>query len=549
MATGRTLSFLYTTERILKTHFFDDLIIVVYFCVIIGIGYFLKARTRTSAEFFISNRSLPAWVTGLAFISANLGSLEVMGHAANAAKYGMMAATVFYWLGAIPAMVFLGVFMMPFYYGNKVRSSPEYLKLRFDERARGFNAVGFAVLTVFMSGINMYAMALVFKVFLNWPMDLSIWASALGVMVYILLGGLRAAIYNEVIQFFLIFLGLLPLSLMGLREVGGWHELTRRLPFELVHAYAIFGHPDKNPMGVPWYAIVAGFTVFAGTSYWCTDFLIVQRAMAARNMLAARQTPLIGAFFKMLLPAVIVVPGLVALVVIPEHIHGQYNMVVPLLLERYYPSGLLGVGLTALIASFMSGMAGNVTAFNTVWTFDIYQAYLHPNQSEQHYVWMGRCTTVVGTILSVATSYVVIRFTNMGDYLVLIFALFMFPMSIAFLLGMFWKRATATGAFYGMVVGVATNLVHYGLYNMGWVHYPTDMAANTYIILVGWVLGFSVAVGLSLVTRPRPESDLKGLVFSLRGALDSEFTPWYQRPGIWGALLLAMLALLGWIFW
>ena len=359
----------------MKTHFTDDLIIIAYFGVVIGIGYYLKARTRTSEEFFISGRSLPAWITGLAFISANLGSLEVMGHAANAAKYGMMAASVFYWLGAIPAMVFLGVFMMPFYYSNKVRSSPEYLKLRFDERARGFNAGSFAILTVFMSGINMYAMALVFKIFLGWPMGVSIGASALGVMAYIFFGGLRAAIYNEVIQFFLIFLGLLPLSLMGLREAGGWHGLTHRLPFELVHAYAIFAHPEKNPMGVPWYAIVAGFTVFAGTSYWCTDFLIVQRAMAARNLLAARQTPLIGAFFKMLTPAVIVVPGLVALVVIPEQIRGHYNMVVPLLLERYYPSGLLGVGLTALLASFMSGMAGNVTAFNTVWTFDIYQAY------------------------------------------------------------------------------------------------------------------------------------------------------------------------------
>jgi solute:Na+ symporter, SSS family len=532
-----------------KIHFFDYLIIGTYFGVVIGIGYFLQARAKTSSEFFSSGRSLPAWITGLAFISANLGSLEVMGHAANAAKYGMMAASVFYWIGAIPAMVFLGVYMIPFYYGSQVRSSPEYLKLRFDERTRGFNAIGFAVLTVFMSGINMYGMALMFKVFLNWPMALSIWVSAFGVMFYVFFGGLRAAIYNEVVQFFLIFFGLLPLSVMGLREVGGWQGLTHRLPFEYVHAFAVFRHPETSTMGVPWYAIVAGFTIFAGTSYWCTDFLIVQRALAARNMLAARQTPLIGAFFKMLLPAVIIVPGLVALVVIPGEIHGQYNMVMPLMLQRYYPTGLLGVGLTALLASFMSGMAGNVTAFNTVWTFDIYQAYICPDRPETHYVRMGRIATVAGTVLSAATAYLVMSFSNMGDYLVLIFALFVFPMSTAFLLGMFWKRATATGAFYGMVVGVATNIVHYGLYRLGFVQYHTDMAANTYITIVGWMVGLAVAVGLSLITEPRPESELKGLVFSLSPGLRSDKIPWYLRPGLWGLALLSMLAFLVWVFW
>jgi SSS family solute:Na+ symporter len=532
-----------------KIHFIDYLIIVIYFGVVVGIGYLLHARAKTSAEFFTSGRSLPAWITGLAFISANLGSLEVMGHAANAAKYGMMAASVFYWLGAIPAMVFLGVYMMPFYYRNQVRSSPEYLKLRFDERARGFNAIGFAVLTIFMSGINMYAMALVFKVFLNWPMGLSIWVSAIGVMLYIFFGGLRAAIYNEVLQFFLIFLGLLPLSVMALRDVGGWQELTHRLPFQYVHAYAVFRHPRSSTMGVPWYAIVAGFTIFAGTSYWCTDFLIVQRAMAARDMLAARRTPLIGAFFKMLAPAVIVLPGLAALVVIPEKIQGQYNMVIPLMLQKYYPPGLLGIGLTALLASFMSGMAGNVTAFNTVWTFDIYQTYICPKRSERHYVQMGRIATVAGTLMSVASSYLVMSFNNMGDYLVLIFALFIFPMSIAFLLGMFWKRSTPTGAFYGMVVGVAANILHYGAYRFGLVRYNTDMAANTYIIIVGWMMGLATAVGLSLITEPRPESQLEGLVYSLSPVHRSDKIPWHQRPGVWGIVLLAMLAFLAWIFW
>jgi len=323
----------------------DYCVIATYFAGVIAVGFWLRARTRSSSEFFLSSRSLPAWVTGFAFMSANLGSLEVMGHAANGAKYGIMAASVFYWLGAIPAMVFLGIFMMPFYYNNRIRSSPEYLKLRFDERSHAFNAIGFAVLTILMSGINMYALALVFKVFLNWPIGVSTLVSALGVMLYIVLGGLRAAIYNEVIQFFLVFIGLLPLTFFGLREVGGWHGLTQRLPFDYVHAYAILGNAHDNPMGLPWYAVVVAFTMFGGTSYWCTDFLIVQRALAARDLRAARQTPLIAAFFKMFAPAMIVVPGLIALVVIPDQIHGNYNLAIPLLLERYYPPGLLGIGL------------------------------------------------------------------------------------------------------------------------------------------------------------------------------------------------------------
>jgi len=533
----------------MSVHLIDYLIIAVYFAFVLGIGYVLRAHAKTSADFFLSGRALPAWVTGLAFMSANLGSLEVMGHAANGAKYGMMAASCFYWLGAIPAMVFLGIFMMPFYYGNKVRSSPEYLKLRFDERARGFNAIGFAVLTIFMSGINMYAMALICKVFLNWPMSFSIWVSAITVMVYIFLGGLSSAIYNEVLQFFLIVLGLGPLAVLALKDVGGWQGLTEKLPSSYLHAYAVFSQPETNPMGVPLYSVVLAFTIFAGTSYWCTDFLIVQRALAARDMRAARMTPLIAAFFKMLVPAIIVLPGLVALAVIPHRIEGQYNMTIPLLLQRYYPPGLLGIGLTALLASFMSGMAGNVTAFNTVWTFDIYQAYIRPRQPERHYVWMGRCATVVGTILSVGTSYIVMRFSNMGDYLVLIFSLFLFPLSTAFLLGMFWKRATATGAFYGMVAGVGTNLIHYALYHFGFIRYRTDMAANIYIIIVGWLVAFAVATGLSLVTKPRSETQLEGLVYSRARKFRENPDPWHKSPALAGIALLVMLGIVSIAFW
>jgi solute:Na+ symporter, SSS family len=531
-------------------HLLDQAIIIGYFIFVLGIGFLLKKSSSSGVEFFLSGRSLPAWVTGLAFISANLGSLEVMGHAANAAKYGMMAASCFYWLGAIPAMLFLGVFMMPFYYRSNVRSSPEYLKRRFDERCRGFNAIGFGVLTILMSGINMYAMALVFNVFLKWSMDVSIWASALTVMVYVLLGGLRSAIYNEVLQFFLIFIGLAPLTLMGLREVGGWTALMERLPAGYRHGYLVMASAQANPMGVPWYAVVLALTIFAGTSYWCTDFLIVQRALAARDLTAARQTPLIAAFFKMLSPAIIIVPGLIALAVIPDHIQGQYNMVIPLLLERYYQStpGLLGLGLIALLASFMSGMAGNITAFNTVWTYDIYQPYLRPNRSENHYLSVGRLATVFGTLLSVTTSYVVMRFKNMGDYLVLVFSLFIFPMSTAFLTGMFWKRATPTGAFYGMLAGVATNITHYILYDYGLVHYRTEMAANFYIIIFGWVLGLAVTVGVSLFTKPQAEQDLVGLVYSIPHAQAEVRDRRTDSPTRQAVGLLAILLLLSYWF-
>jgi SSS family solute:Na+ symporter len=532
----------------MRISFIDYCVIAAYFAGVISVGLWLRARTSSSSEFFLSRRSLPAWVTGFAFMSANLGSLEVMGHAANGAKYGMMAATVFYWLGAIPAMVFLGIFMMPFYYNNQVRSSPEYLKLRFDERSRAFNAVGFAVLTILMSGINMYALALVFKVFLNWPLWVSTLVSALGVMIYTVLGGLRAAIYNEVIQFFIVLIGLLPLTFFGLREIGGWHGLVQRLPFEDVHAYAILGNSHDNPMGLPWYVIVVAFTMFAGTSYWCTDFLIVQRALAARDLQAARQTPLIAAFFKMLSPAVIVAPGLIALVVIPDKIHGNYNLVIPLLLERYYPAGLLGIGLTSLIASFMSGMAGNLTAFNTVWTYDIYQAYIRPDQSEQHYVRMGRVATIIGALLSVGTSYIATRFANMGDYLLLLFSLFIFPMSAAFLLGMFWTRTSSDGAFYGMITGVASTITHYCLYHFGIVRYRTDMAANAYIIVVGWLMSFCVIVGVSLKSSPRPKSELIGLVYS-RSNFPWHSAPWHQNPVVCGISLLGLLGVLAAIFW
>jgi len=336
---------------------------------------------------------------------------------------------------------------------------------------------------------------------------------------------------------------------LGLREVGGWQGLLSRLPPDHGHGVAVLASAEANPMGVPWYAVVFGLTIFAGTSYWCTDFLVVQRALAARNMLAARRTPLIAAFFKMLFPFLIILPGLLGTALFRERIEGQPNLVVPILMERYYSQGMLGLGLTALLASFMSGMAGNVTAFNTVWTYDIYRALIAPGRTDSHYLGMGRITTVVGTLLSVGASYLVMRFHNMGDYLVLVFSLFMFPMSTAFLLGMFWKRTSATGAFYGMMSGVSASIAHYLLYHYGLIHYRTEMAANLYIIIVGWLAGCSVTIALSLCASPRPDRELDGLVYSPLEVLRRERVRWRESPELWAILLFLMLLALLVVFW
>jgi SSS family solute:Na+ symporter len=378
-------------EGVLQAGILDYLIIGIYFVFVLAIGFVLKKDMKTSEDFFLSGRSIPSWITGLAFISANLGAIEVMGMAANGAEYGIMTAH-FYWVGAIPAMLFLAIFMMPFYYGSKVRSVPEYLKLRFNEPTRAFNAISFAVMTVLMSGINMYAMALVFKLLLNWSMDMSILVSAAVVLAYTILGGLTSSIYNEVMQFFLVIFGLLPITLIGLINVGGWNALVKGLPKGFDHLWAQTA-TASNPMGVDWIGIVSGLGFVLSFGYWCTDFLVIQRALAAKNLSSAQRTPLIAAFPKIFFPALTVIPGMLALYLIPligsNTTNYSYNMALPLMLEKYYPTGMLGVGLTAMLASFMSGMAGNITAFNTVWTYDIYQTYLAKDKSDAHYLWMG----------------------------------------------------------------------------------------------------------------------------------------------------------------
>jgi solute:Na+ symporter, SSS family len=561
----------------------DWIILGVYFVFVLGIGYTLRRYMRTSSDYFLSGRSIPAWVAGLAFLSANLGAQEVIGMAASGAKYGM-ATSHFYWIGAIPAMVFLGVFMMPFYYGSRARSVPEYLKLRFDEKTRGLNAITFAAMTIFSSGISMYAMALLTDLLLGWSFGFSVWFCAGVVLLYILFGGLTSAIYNEVLQFFLIVFGFAPLVFIGLEQVGGWQGLQSALTEvgesrgfaegAWTQTWSIAGDAAANPMGLEWFGIAMGLGFVLSFGYWCTDFLVVQRAMAADSMTAARRTPLIAAVPKMLFPFLVIVPGMIAIALtqqaatsgfaLPAKADGalNYDLAMPMLLAHFFPHGLLGLGLTALIASFMSGMAGNVTAFNTVWTYDIYQAYLRKDASDRHYLNMGRIATVVGICLSVAAAYVANRFNNIMDMLQLLFAFVNAPLFATFLLGMFWKRATGHGAFFGLLGGIGAAAVHHGLtlpraasigVKGGWLEvldtYPSEMAQNFWTAIYAFAACLVLTVAISLVTRPRDDKSLVGLVYALTARERDSELAWYARPAPLGVAILAAMVLLNLCFW
>jgi len=568
---------------VLQLGVIDWAILLVYFVFVLSIGYRVRRSVRTSSDFFLSGRSIPAWVAGLAFLSANLGAQEVIGMAASGAKYGM-ATSHFYWVGAIPAMVFLAVFMMPFYYGSRARSVPEYLRLRFDEKTRGFNAISFTFMTVMSSGISMYAMGLLLNLLLGWNFSVSMWVCAVIVLVYILLGGLTSAIYNEVLQFFLIVFGFLPLVLLGLHDVGGWSGLQHGLnrvatsqgyaPGAWSESWRFLGSTSSNPMGVEWFGMAMGLGFVLSFGYWCTDFLLVQRAMAAESMSAARQTPLIATVPKMLFPFLVVLPGMIAIAltrgagatgfVLPSKPDGTLNfdLVIPTMLGHYFPNGLLGLGLTALIASFMSGMAGNVTAFNTVWTNDIYQPYLHRGASDTHYLWIGRLATVAGVLLSLAAAYLVAQFNNIMDVLQLVFAFINAPLFATFLLGMFWTRANGNGAFSGLVAGTLAASLHQGLtlpahaqigIKGGWlglVHrYPSEMAQNFWTAIFAWSVCFLVTILVSLISRERPRQDLAGLVYSQTPGLVGLSEPWYRRPAVLGGFALAAVVVLNLLFW
>ena len=552
----------------MQLHPIDYAIIVVYFAFVLGIGAALKRFMRTSLDFFLSGRSLATWITALAFISANLGAQEVIGMSASGAKYGILTSH-FYWVGAIPAMAFVGVFMMPFYYGSRARSVPEYLRLRFDEKTRALNAISFAVMTLFSSGISMYAMGRLFQLFLGWDINLSITIAALVVLIYTFLGGLTSSIYNEVLQFFLIVFGFLPLAFLGLIGAGGWSGLQARLATVavdrgyqagvLTSSWRFLGSASANPMGVEWFGMVMGLGFVLSFGYWCTDFLVIQRAMAARSMNAAQRTPLLAAVPKMVFPLLVILPGMVAIALLPStaFVFGgrtDYNMALPLMLQRFYPPGLLGLGLTALVASFMSGMAGNVTAFNTVWTYDIYQAYLRPRAGDAHYMWMGRMATVFGTMASVATAYVAMMFGNIMDLLQLVFSFINAPLFATFLLGMFWARTTPHGAFWGLISGTAAASVHYGLTGVagerahGLHVYTSDMAQNFWGAIYAWTACFVITIAISLFTRPREAGELKGLVWSLTPKVREEGLAWYRRPGVLAVVVLVLAVLMNLYF-
>src|ERR1700738_4149114 len=596
----------------------DWTIMIVYFVFVLGIGAVLKRYVKTSTDFFLAGRSIPAWVAGLAFLSANLGAQEVLGMAGAGAKYGI-STSHFYWIGAIPAMVFLGVFMMPFYYGSRARSVPEYLRLRFDEKTRGFNAISFALMTVFSSGISMYAMAKLLQILHifdapfttlglgpEYIFHVCIVASALVVLVYVLLGGLSSAIYNEVLQFFLIVAGFLPLVYLGLRDAGGWAGIRTALAAEFTPARKGFRTAPTNPMGVDAFGLAMGLGFVLSFGYWCTDFLVVQRAMAADSMASARRVPLIASVPKMLFPFLGILPGLLTLAqmnpvkqkaaspdqpnqsvqpveiqpdkqgIIPPQTNPEtgevvkdksgkveldYNMVIPNMLLHYFPSGMLGLGLTALLASFMSGMAGNVTAFNTVWTYDIFKAYIRRDAADTTLLLVGQLATFFGDALSVAVAYFVAAFNNIMDVLQLVFAFVNAPLFATFLLGMFWKRATGHGAFFGLISGTVAAVVHHGLtisagstpgVKGAWiatVHtYPSQMAQNFYTAIYAWTVCFLVTILISLFTKPRREEELKGLVYALTEKATETGGRWFMRPVPLGIGVLILTLILNLIF-
>ncbi|HSC59083.1 MAG TPA: sodium:solute symporter family protein [Gemmatimonadales bacterium] len=573
-------------------HWIDYAVMAVYFAFVLGIGAALRGRMRSSGDFLLSGRSIPAWVAGLAFLSANLGAQEVVGMGASGAKYGIVTSH-FYWVGAIPAMLFVGLFMMPFYYGSRARSVPEYLRLRFDEKTRAVNALSFAAMTVFSSGISMYAMGKLFHLLLGWDFNVSMLASAAIVLAYTFLGGLTSAIYNEVLQFFLIVFGFLPLVWIGLRSVGGWAGLTARLaqaatargmaPDVYVRSWAHMGSAAANPIGVEWFGLVMGLGFVLSFGYWCPDFLVVQRAMAAESMTAARRTPIIAAFPKMLFPFLVILPGMIALALgtgahglIPDkltaagqplldaagHVVPDFDLATPMLLVKLLPAGLLGLGLTALLASFMSGMAGNVTAFNTVLTYDIYQSYVRPDAPDSHYLHVGRWATVLGVLVSVAAAYVAASFNNIMDVLQLVFAFVNAPLFATFMLGMFWKRATGHGAFAGLVAGILAAAVHHGLtlpvgaeigvkggYLGVMAIFPSELAQTFWTAIAAWTTCFVVTIIVSLFTAPRPEAELAGLVYSVTPIPQDASAPWYRRPAALAAVALGATVALNLIFW
>jgi SSS family solute:Na+ symporter len=558
-------------SRLISLGGVDIGIIVVYFVMVLAIGFYLKKQAETGEDFFLAGREMTAWIAGLSFLSANLGSLELMGWAAAAYQYGILA-THWYWVGAIPAMLFLGIIMMPFYYISKTHSVPGYLQLRFGESSRALSAITFGFMTVLMSGINMYSMALVMKVVLGWDIHFSIWVSSLTVAVYVALGGLKSAIFNEVLQFVLIWAGALVIPIVGLIEAGGWDGMVARIARnfpgqDYTHLWSTMGSFQDNPMGIHWTGIVLGLGWVISFGYWTTDFLVVQRVLAAKDLRAAKMAPVIGAAFKMAVPFIVILPGLLGLAVLPFPLTAEaqavatgghsYNEVLPIMLARYCGPGLLGLGITALIAGFMSGMAGNVSAFATVWTYDIYRAFMKKDAADAHYVAMGRWCTILGVLVSIGTAYLVMEFKSIMDYVQALFSFFIAPLFGTVLLGMLWKRATPAGGFWGLLSGTLSSI---GMW--AWVKadpsaisyialsaHAKDMAENMYRALWSWIICVTVTVAVSYMTRPKPVSELTGLVYGCTEVPSESHMPLYQRPIFLAGIVGLVFLILQVIFW
>ena len=566
----------------------DLVIIVFYFALVLAIGLYLKEQANTGEDFFMAGREMTAWVAGLAFLSANLGSLELMGWAGNSYKYGILAAH-WYWIGAIPAMLFLALVMMPFYHICKTHSVPGYLKLRFGPGAQAISSISFAFMTVLMSGINMYAMAVVMRVVLGWDMNVSILVSSVTVAIYVALGGLRSAIFNEVLQFFLIWAGALLIPILGLIEAGGWTGLKAKIlqnlteqnvpnPGSYTHLWSTLGKFSDNPMGINWAGIVFGLGAVIAMGYWTTDFLVVQRVLSAKDLRSAKLAPIIGAAFKMMVPFIVILPGLLGLALLrdpqghllrlvpadvawsqagqAQGLHG-YDEVLPLMLARYCGPGLLGLGITALIAGFMSGMAGNVSAFTTVWTYDIYGALINKKASDESKVKMGRWVTVIGVAVSIGTAYLVMHAQSIMDYVQALFSFFIAPLFGTVILGMLWKRATPAAGFWGLLMGTLSSV---GMYiwvkiDPSAVRYVAlssqaqDQAQNMFRALWCCSICIIVTVLVSMVTQPKPEAELKDLVYGLTPIPHEEHVSIFQSPVFWGTVVAIVFLILQIIFW
>jgi SSS family solute:Na+ symporter len=564
------------SQQLTKLAPVDILILALYFGLVVFIGFYAKGKANTSEDFFLAGREMTAWIAGLSFVSANLGSLELMGWAGSAYQYGILAAH-WYWIGAIPAMLFLGIVMMPFYYISKTHSVPGYLHLRFGEGARLLSAVSFAFMTILMSGVNMYAMAVVMQTILGWNITFSIWVGAGTVALYVMLGGLRSAIINEVLQFVLIWAGAAMIPILGLIEAGGWTKLKAQIAHNVgtndyTHMWTTLGHFKSNPMGVHWTGIVFGLGFVISFGYWTTDFLVVQRVLSANNLRAAKMAPVIGAAFKMAVPFIVILPGLLALAVLKNpdgsvmhlvasnvaKVTGQrsYDEVLPLMLIRYCGPGLLGLGITALIAGFMSGMAGNVSAFSTVWTYDIYGAFLNKKASDQHYVAMGRWSTVIGMLVSIMTAYLVMNANSIMDYVQALFSFFIAPLFGTVILGMMWKRATKKGGFYGLLAGTASSIamfiwVHTDASALKYIAMSPDaqpMAENLYRALWSWIICVLVTVVVSLMTKATPIAQLSGLVYGATPLPDDGAKTLFEKPLFWAVIVITVFFVLNLIF-